>query len=50
MIQSVSSKEFEAFGTVIPEQNQLSSQANAHSVAFSSAETAVYETVAETWL
>jgi len=50
VIQSVNSKEFEAFGTVISGQNQLSAQANAHSVACSSSETAVYETVAETWL
>ena len=50
MIQSVNRREFEAFGAVFTEKGQLFALPNGHSVALSSAETAIYETVAETWL
>lgn len=50
MIQSITHREFEAFGAVFAEKGQPSGLANGHSVVLSSAETVVYETAAETWL
>ncbi len=50
MIQTLNHRDFEAFGVVFLEKNQLSSLANGHSVALSPEDAALYETVAETWL
>ena len=50
MLQTLNHRDFEAFGVVFLEKNQLSSLANGHSVALSPEDAALYETVAETWL
>lgn len=50
MILNVNSAVFQEFGTVFAEKGQPAALINGHSVALSSGETAVYETVAETWL
>ncbi len=50
MIQTLNHRDFGAFGAVFMEKDQLSSLANGHSVALSADDTALYETVAETWL
>ncbi|MBQ3491074.1 MAG: helix-turn-helix transcriptional regulator [Oscillospiraceae bacterium] len=50
MIKSVNHKDFEAFGVVFAEKGQPSALINGHSVAVSNTETAVYQTVTDTWL